>query len=84
MPRREIDLPYRVAHLSILDEHGRLDEALEPALPDELLRKPHRAIKLGRLLDERMLSLQRQGRIGTFPPRASIVRRRMARKQPAL
>jgi len=68
MPKGEIDLPYRVATLSILDEHGRLDEALEPALPDELLLKLYRAVKLGRLLDERMLSLQRQGRIGTFPP----------------
>jgi pyruvate dehydrogenase E1 component alpha subunit len=68
MPKTEINLPYRVVHLSILDEHGRLDQALEPRLGDDLLFKLHRAMKLGRLLDERMLSLQRQGRIGTFPP----------------
>jgi pyruvate dehydrogenase E1 component alpha subunit len=68
MPKREIDLPYRVVNLSILDEHGELDEALEPAMPEDLLLKLYRAMKLGRLLDERMLSLQRQGRIGTFPP----------------
>jgi pyruvate dehydrogenase E1 component alpha subunit len=68
MPKREIDLPYRVVNLTILDEHGKLDEALEPAMSDELLLKLYRAMKMGRLLDERMLSLQRQGRIGTFPP----------------
>ena len=68
MPKREIELPYKVMHLSILDEHGQLDEALEPVLPEDLLLRLYRAMKLGRLLDERMLSLQRQGRIGTFPP----------------
>jgi pyruvate dehydrogenase E1 component alpha subunit len=68
MPRTEIDLPYRVDYLSVLDENGHLDKELEPALPDELLLKLHRAMLLARRFDERMLSLQRQGRIGTFAP----------------
>ena len=67
MPRSEIDLVYRVEYLSILDEGGRLDAGLEPDLPADLLRKLYRFMLLGRRLDERMLSLQRQGRIGTFP-----------------
>ncbi len=68
MPRKEIDLPYRVDYLSILDEHGHLDEELEPDISDELLLKLHRAMLLTRRFDERMVALQRQGRIATFPP----------------
>ena len=68
MPRNKVDLPYHVEYLSILDEEGRLDEALEPKIPDDLLLKLHRAMVLGRRFDERVLSLQRQGRIGTFAP----------------
>jgi pyruvate dehydrogenase E1 component alpha subunit len=68
MPRQEIDLPYHVDYLSILDEHGNLDKELEPDLPAELLLKLLRFMMLGRRFDERMLDLQRQGRIGTFGP----------------
>jgi pyruvate dehydrogenase E1 component alpha subunit len=68
MPRKEIDLPYRVDHLSILDEEGKLDSSLEPSIPDEVLLKIHRTMILARRFDERMLILQRQGRIGTFAP----------------
>jgi pyruvate dehydrogenase E1 component alpha subunit len=68
MPRNKVDLPYHVEYLSILDEEGRLDQALEPKIPDDLLLKLYRAMVLGRRFDERLLSLQRQGRIGTFAP----------------
>lgn len=68
MPRSKVDLPYHVEHLSILDEEGHLDQELEPKIPDDLLLKLHRAMVLGRRFDERLLSLQRQGRIGTFAP----------------
>jgi pyruvate dehydrogenase E1 component alpha subunit len=68
MPREEIDLPYRIEYLSILDENGRLDEALEPDIPDDLLLKMYRFMLLSRRFDERLLNLQRQGRIGTFAP----------------
>jgi pyruvate dehydrogenase E1 component alpha subunit len=68
MPRTEIDLPYRVDYLSILDQDGNLDAALEPDLPDERLLWIHRTMLLARRFDERMLRLQRQGRIGTFAP----------------
>jgi pyruvate dehydrogenase E1 component subunit alpha len=69
MPRKKIDIPeHYVEYLSILDEEGRLDKGLEPDAPDELWLKLHRAMVLGRRFDERMLSLQRQGRIGTFAP----------------
>jgi pyruvate dehydrogenase E1 component subunit alpha len=68
MPRDRIDLTYFVEYLSILDENGTLDKDLDPKLPDELLLKLHRAMLLGRRFDERMLRLQRQGRLGTFAP----------------
>jgi pyruvate dehydrogenase E1 component alpha subunit len=68
MPRETISLPHDVEYLSILDEDGNLDQDLEPDLPDDLLLGLHRAMLLGRRFDERMLRLQRQGRIGTFAP----------------
>src|SRR5206468_9992495 len=42
--------------------------ALEPDLSAGELKRLYRAMLLGRLLDERMVRLQRQGRIGTFAP----------------
>ena len=68
MPKTVIDLPYQVASLSILDATGQLDKDLEPDIPDDLLLRLHRTMLLGRRFDERMLNLQRQGRIGTFAP----------------
>ena len=68
MPRKKIDLPYDIDYLSVLDEKGHLDQPLEPEIPDELLLRLHRAMLLGRRFDERLLNLQRQGRIGTFAP----------------
>jgi pyruvate dehydrogenase E1 component alpha subunit len=68
MARETIALPYRVEHLSILDEDGSLDEDLEPHISEELLLRIYQIMVLTRRLDSRMIDLQRQGRIGTFPP----------------
>ncbi len=68
MPRTAIELPHVIEYLSILDENGRLDSDLEPDIPEALLIRLYRAMVLGRRFDERLLNLQRQGRIGTFPP----------------
>jgi pyruvate dehydrogenase E1 component alpha subunit len=68
MPKTPIDLPASIDYLSILNEHGDLDESLEPTLDGPVLLKLHRTMLLARRFDERLLSLQRQGRIGTFPP----------------
>ena len=67
MPRQRIDLD-PIDALSILDEEGRVDEALEPAIPPDDLRRLYRTFLLARRFDERMLLLQRQGRIGTYLP----------------
>ena len=68
MPREIVELSHRVEWLSILDEDGNLDKSLEPELDEGLLLRLHRAMLLGRRFDERMLKLQRQGRLGTFAP----------------
>ena len=68
MPREVMEIPNRVEHLAILDPEGQVDSELEPDLSDEFLLELHRWMLLGRRFDERMLRLQRQGRIGTFPP----------------
>lgn len=68
MPRKPIDIPCRVDHLSILSEDGEVDREMEPELSEELLLRMYRTMLLCRRFDERMLTLQRQGRIGTFAP----------------
>ena len=67
MPRQRIDLD-PVDALSVLDEEGRLDRALEPVIPPDDLQRLYRTFLLARRFDERMLLLQRQGRIGTYLP----------------
>ena len=66
MPRTQVDLDTRLEHLGILNEHAELDSELDPKLPDELLKRMHETMLLSRRFDERMLSMQRQGRLGTF------------------
>src|SRR5215468_7280205 len=68
MPRTILEPQFSIEHLSILDSDGNLDTALEPDISPEDLRRLYRGMLLGRRLDERMLRLQRQGRIGTFAP----------------
>jgi pyruvate dehydrogenase E1 component subunit alpha len=59
---------FSVSRLDILSEDGEVDRDLEPDLTREKLRDMYRAMLLARRVDERMLKLQRQGRIGTFGP----------------
>jgi len=68
MPRTRLEPQFAIEYLSILDSDGNLDTALEPELSGADLKRIYRAMLLGRRLDERMLRLQRQGRIGTFAP----------------
>jgi len=68
MPRDILEIPSSIETLSILDQDGNVDTALDPQLPDDFLLGLHRWMLLGRRFDERMLRLQRQGRIGTFAP----------------
>ncbi len=67
MPRKVLE-SFNVSYLQVLDADGHLDRDLEPNLSSEALRLLYRSMALARQLDLRMLSLQRQGRIGTFAP----------------
>jgi pyruvate dehydrogenase E1 component alpha subunit len=68
MPRKKIKLPYAVDYLSILNEKGKLDKELEPDISEDMLLKLYRFMVLARMFDDQLLSLQRQGRMGTFAP----------------
>ena len=68
MPRNHVEVPGVVDYLSILNEDGKVDEELDPDLPKELLREFHRKMVLSRRFDERLLRLQREGKVGTFAP----------------
>jgi pyruvate dehydrogenase E1 component alpha subunit len=59
---------FEVKHLSVLDEHGNLDEALLPPMPEGEIARMYQAMVLARTFDERAVALQREGRLGTYPP----------------
>jgi pyruvate dehydrogenase E1 component alpha subunit len=67
MPRNPIPITQQIEYMSILSETAVVDQALEPKLSKEELLTAYRFMLLARRADERMLLLQRQGRIGTFP-----------------
>ena len=52
--------------LQVVRADGEYDSKLEPNLRDEDLRKMYRQMLMVRRFNERMLLLQRQGRIGFF------------------
>jgi pyruvate dehydrogenase E1 component alpha subunit len=55
--------------VQVLDEDGQVREgATVPGLDDETLVGMYREMKLARHFDQRAVSLQRQGRMGTYPP----------------
>lgn len=67
MPEETI-ATFAVAGLRILDENGVADEALLPDLTDRDILRLHEMLVLTRTFDERALALQREGRLGTYPP----------------
>jgi pyruvate dehydrogenase E1 component alpha subunit len=68
VPRKPIDIEPRIEYLSLLNERGEMDDALDPKLDGDTLVKMYRHMLATRRLDERMINLQRQGRIGTYGP----------------
>lgn len=68
MPRETMRVGEKIEYISILNHQGQLDSDLEPAIDEAQLVKLYHTMLLARRLDERMLDLQRQGRVGTFPP----------------
>lgn len=60
--------PSRGKILRVLDAEGRADSELLPDLDAERLRLMFRWMLAARLVDQTCLSLQREGRMGTYPP----------------
>lgn len=58
---------FSISSVQILDQNGNVDEELVPDLSRDDLVRLYRAMVTAREADQRMLKLQRQGRMGTFP-----------------
>jgi len=58
---------FAIKRLEILDVEGNVDEALMPPLDDSRILSMYESMMLARTFDERALSLQREGRLGTYP-----------------
>jgi pyruvate dehydrogenase E1 component alpha subunit len=60
--------PLQGQRLQVLDADGNADPAILPVFDDEALRGLFRHLLAARLVDRRCLALQREGRMGTYPP----------------
>ncbi|HIH48560.1 TPA: pyruvate dehydrogenase (acetyl-transferring) E1 component subunit alpha [Candidatus Woesearchaeota archaeon] len=65
MPEKTI-ASFSIRKLSIMDEKGHVDEKLLPRLSHDTILKMYKSMVLGRLLDPKLLAMQRQGRISTY------------------
>ena len=65
MPEKRIE-SFEVKRLEILDEEGSADKTLMPGLSGEEIKSIYEMMLLSRAFDERALSLQREGRLGTY------------------
>lgn len=54
--------------IQILRDDGSYDEANLPDLTDEQFKELYEWMVYARILDQRSLNMQRQGRMGTYPP----------------
>ncbi|MEK6967529.1 MAG: pyruvate dehydrogenase (acetyl-transferring) E1 component subunit alpha [Nanoarchaeota archaeon] len=57
---------FSIKHTSILDENGNVDSKLMPNISDDDTRTMYWHMNLARVLNDKMLNLQKQGRLGTF------------------
>ncbi len=62
----DVVTPADLGLLEVLREDGTTDPATDPRLPLELVLRAYREIKRLRVLDARMILLQRQGRVGFY------------------
>jgi pyruvate dehydrogenase E1 component alpha subunit len=60
--------PFKGESLQILHPEGRLEESLKPDLSDQTIQDLYRKMVLIRLADQKAVTLQRQGRLGTHAP----------------
>ncbi len=60
--------PLLAKRLQVLDPEGRADPELLPDFDDDTLKSIFRSMFAARLVDATCLTLQREGRMGTYPP----------------
>lgn len=61
--------PLKKRMLQVLDQDGELvTPSLDPHLDTEILNRAYRTMVLARQIDEKAVILQRQGRLGAYPP----------------
>ncbi len=61
--------PLKGKMLQVLDKDGNIvRKDLEPSIPDDRLKEAYRTMRLARMADEKAVLLQRQGRMGAYPP----------------
>ncbi|MCG7844500.1 MAG: pyruvate dehydrogenase (acetyl-transferring) E1 component subunit alpha [Methanomassiliicoccales archaeon] len=60
--------PLKGEMFRVLDEEGNVDGSLMPKMPKEMMLKAYRTMVLTRLADDKAVKLQRQGRLGAYPP----------------
>ena len=67
MPREDV-AQFTIESVQVLSEDGTVDEGLAPSLADDELLELYEGMKRSRRLDERAISLQRRGELGTYAP----------------
>ncbi|MFC6825594.1 pyruvate dehydrogenase (acetyl-transferring) E1 component subunit alpha [Halopelagius fulvigenes] len=67
MPR-ERSVDFSIDYLQVLAPDGSADDDLDPDLSEDRLLELYRTMKRSRRLDERAVSLQRRGELGTYAP----------------
>ena len=65
MPEKTV-ISFDIKYLQIMDENGKVDEKLMPKLTSQDIINLYKNIILTRVFDDRMLKLQREGRLGTI------------------
>jgi len=60
--------PLKGKMLRILNEKGEADPDLDPGLDEKTLVKAYKTMILARVADDKAVKLQRQGRLGAYPP----------------
>lgn len=60
--------PLKGEMLRILDENGNVEKGLMPKMSKDQMLKAYRTMLLTRMADDKAVKLQRQGRLGAYPP----------------
>ena len=57
---------FKVEYSQTLDENGTVDQSLMPQLSEDQIKEMYHLMRLVRTMDEKLFTLQRSGKIGTY------------------